>query len=554
VVLLFYRYKHSEQVSGIPLKVTTWDAFGYYMYLPAYFIYNDNTQYNWIPSIDSTYQILGSSFYQVQTIENGNKVCKYSGGVALMQLPWFIVGHTIAKNTNFKPDGFSAPYQYSIAFGVIVYCILALFILRKVLLRYYSDNVTSFTLLALILTTNAIQYISVDGGQSHAHLFPLYALILFASIKWHEKPSWLWACVIGFTIGLATVSRPTELIMMFIPLFWKANNKTELKQKIELIKTHKSQLIAVAFFAFIAALPQLVYWQHVTGFFFHTMGSKWYFLTPFFRVLFGFTNGWFVYTPITILFVIGLFMIKSKPFYRSVLVFCLANIWIVIAWSDWRYGGTYSTRALMQSYPVFALALGEVFRRISTNKKIRILALVILSGLVYLNLFQMKQYCNGVLHFRDMNYSYYKAIFLNMYPTPEQFSLMDNTDYLSEEIPKEFSLRIDSTFSQFSNKPFYAHELPKQIESCTWLKVQFKAKPNQALAPTFFKSTLGKNKYNQIRLHRAYARVNQWNDYAYYIELPERFSAKDITFELDSDHMFDGEITELWITGFSNKN
>ena len=43
VVLLHYRTQHSDLRSDIPLKVTTWDAFGYYMYLPSLFIYQDMT-------------------------------------------------------------------------------------------------------------------------------------------------------------------------------------------------------------------------------------------------------------------------------------------------------------------------------------------------------------------------------------------------------------------------------------------------------------------------------------------------------------------------------
>jgi hypothetical protein len=100
------------------------------------------------------------------------------------------------------------------------------------------------------------------------------------------------------------------------------------------------------------------------------MGSKWYFLFPFFRVLFGFENGWFVYTPITILFVLGFFFIKEYPFRKAVIAFCLLNIWIIISWSDWKYRGTYSTRALVQSYPVFAFPLTAIITKILSKNGI----------------------------------------------------------------------------------------------------------------------------------------------------------------------------------------
>jgi len=63
------------------------------------------------------------------------------------------------------------------------------------------------------------------------------------------------------------------------------------------------------------------------------------FLNPWFRVLFGPEKGWFLYTPISIMMLAGLFLIKKYPFQKSVITFCLLNIWIIIAWSDWRYWG-----------------------------------------------------------------------------------------------------------------------------------------------------------------------------------------------------------------------
>jgi hypothetical protein len=78
----------------------------------------------------------------------------------------------------------------------------------------------------------------------------------------------------------------------------------------------------------------LLYWKYASGHFIFDVGSKWYFLNPWFRVLFGFEKGWFVYTPITIFFVAGWWFMRNQPFKRSVVVFCTLNLWIIMAWSD----------------------------------------------------------------------------------------------------------------------------------------------------------------------------------------------------------------------------
>ena len=358
LVLLQYRLSYSGLDPKYNLKVTTWDALGYYMYLPSAFIYDDATQLKWFPDIDKKYQVSGGWVYQANIYKKTNKyVFKYLGGVAILEIPLFLTGHCIAKIFHYDADGFSAPYQYAIAFGVLLYCLLSIFLLRNILLKFFSDKTTAFTLLLIMLATNIIQYVAIDNAQSHGLIFPLYVLILYFTIKWHEKPKIRWACLIGYIIGIATISRPTEAIMLFIPLFWGTQTKESAREKWSLVKQYKKHIFYALFFTFLGVLPQLIYWQIATGFFVYDVGSKWTFLNPFFRVLFGWEKGWFIYTPVTIFFIVGMFYMKSYPFKKSVLWFCLLNIYIIISWFDWRYGGSYSTRALSQSYPVFALPL-----------------------------------------------------------------------------------------------------------------------------------------------------------------------------------------------------
>ena len=189
------------------LKVTTWDALGYYFYLPALFIYNDISELRWFPEIDRKYAVSGGTLYQANRQEDGagKYVGKYLGGVAIMQLPVFAAGHFIAKATGYPADGFSAPYQYAIAWGALLYCFLALLLLRSVLLLYFSDGTTALTIILLCLASNFIQYAAIDGGMSHAYIFALYALILWLTIKWHKHPAKITAAAIGYTIGLATI-------------------------------------------------------------------------------------------------------------------------------------------------------------------------------------------------------------------------------------------------------------------------------------------------------------------------------------------------------------
>jgi hypothetical protein len=314
-----------------------------------------------------------------------------------MQSPFFLMGHVYAKISKDEQDGFSPPYQWAIALSALFYGICGLFLLRKVLLFYFNDTVIAITLLLLFLATNIIQYISIDGPMSHSYIFFLYTLILYATHKWHNKPSIKWASVIGFTIGLATICRPTELIIFFIPLLWNTQNKETSKAKWTLVKENKTQLIYLVAFGFITILPQIIYWKVVTGSFIYDVGSKWDFVNPHWRVLIGLEKGCFIYTPITIFFIAGMFFIKQFPFRKSVIVFCILNIWIVIAWHDWKYGASYSCRALVQSYPLFALPFTAFIDKIRLSKGFYIFCLFGLY-LIVLNYYQLSLYNKTILN------------------------------------------------------------------------------------------------------------------------------------------------------------
>ncbi len=413
VVLLWTRFEYSEVRGWSPMKVTTWDALAYYGYLPSVFIYHDIERMDWIEPIDSAYQVVGTGgLYQMLPAENGNRVDKVMIGVAAMELPFFFLGHIAAGALNFPQDGFSLPYQWAIAFAPLMYCILALFLLRRVLLRWFSDRTVSLVLLLSILATNAIQYISVDNAQTHGFLFALYVLVIWATVKWHEEPKPKWATLIGATIALATFTRPTELIMLFIPLLWTTQTKELAKEKWALVRAHRTQVIWALGAALLIGFPQLLYWKIVTGSWVYELGSKWDFLNPHFRVLFGWEKGWFIYTPITVFFVAGLFFLRDRPWAKSVLVFSLLNLWIIIAWHDWRYGGSYSARAMVQSYPVWALAFAALVERaLATRWRWPLIA--VCSYLLFVNLFQIRQYNNQVILYDGMTREAYLSIYLH---------------------------------------------------------------------------------------------------------------------------------------------
>jgi len=176
---------------------------------------------------------------------------------------------------------------------------------------------------------------------------------------------------------------------------------------------------------------------------------------------------------------------KGKPFRKAILTFCLLNIWIIISWSDWRYGASYSTRALTQSYPVFALALGAVLERIFATKW-KFPFLFLGAYLIVVNLFQIKQYNALVLHYNDMNFKYYSAIYLDPAPSPLDYSLLD-TDELAPANSAFEKVVLNDSISTISLGPWEGKLLAiYENPTFEWLVSDFSLVAERGLEQSFY--------------------------------------------------------------------
>ena len=543
IMRLFYSPLNSKEV-----KPTTFDALGYYIYLPALFVYEDVRDLAWFSDIDKSYKVSGGQFYQADKIENGNYVAKYYGGVAFMTSPFFLGGHLLAPKLGYPQDGFSAPYQWSIAIASLFYSIMALILLSSLLKLYYSDEVSAIILLLTVLATNIPQYMVVDCGQTHSYLFFLYVSILYLSHLWHRGPTLLLSFLIGANIGLATFVRPTEIVMILIPLLWKFEKSIKPKSKIDYFKLNPKHILVSILGGFLLLLPQIIYWQYTAGTFIYDVGSKWVFLNPFFRVLFGFEKGWFIYTPVTIFFITSLYHARDKVFAKSAIWFSLINIWIIISWFDWRYGGSYSTRALSQSYPVFALCLGAL---ISHFKSMRIRSIIyVVSGyLILVNLIQLYQYNETIIHYDHMNRAYYQKIYLDLNPDAIEYSLLDTDDWNStnqnewEFIREKRTVHTDTILKI----PNINHSEISVLKTLTVLEVGHAIWDGQIVCS--FSQYGEVIKQQKIRLNRPKAKAFEENSYGLFSHVPEECQTCLYEVSIESDSEADIRCEQIEVYG-----
>ena len=407
--------------SFLPINALSWDVFGYYLYLPATFIYHDLG----LKDVSIIHEIIEkynntATFYQAIRLPSGDWVMRYTMGMAVLYSPAFFVGHIVAGMFGFATDGFSEPYQYAVLVESIIITIFGLIFMRKLLLEFFRDRITAAILLVLVLGTNFLYHNGFFAANlmNHNYLFLLYAMLLLFTFRWHKTYQVKYMVLIGVVVGLIVLSRPPELICILIPVLWGIKNKTSLKEKLSILQKYKFQIVLGGVIAFAIGFAQLAYYKIFTGsFLFYTYGADpgvgFDFLAPpTLPFLFGFRKGWLIYTPILIFAIIGFYYLykRNKPIFYSLFIFFVINLYIVSSWLT--HGASFSQKNMIQSFAILAIPLGYLFTYLREQRRfVKFSFISIFVLLILLNLFQTWQILFGVLHPSRMTRAYYFAIF-----------------------------------------------------------------------------------------------------------------------------------------------
>ena len=92
LILTVYR------IANVNKSEISWDVLGYYLPLPAVFIYHDPmlTHTDWLKKINDEKQLAGT-LYMVSTTDKGEPMYFFLFGMALFYLPFFWIGQFFAS-------------------------------------------------------------------------------------------------------------------------------------------------------------------------------------------------------------------------------------------------------------------------------------------------------------------------------------------------------------------------------------------------------------------------------------------------------------------------
>lgn len=402
-----------------PLEVFDNDQGGYYVYLPSVLLYQDAGRADSLQSVLQTYRPGPRPYMGLLTLPNGNTISKYPLGVALAELPWFAGAHTWARLRGQPTDGFSRPYQQAIMLAGLFHGLLGLWLLRKLLRRYFpaDDGVVAWALACIGLGTNWFTYASYESPMAHSLLFLWHVGIVWATGAWYETGRPRWASALALLLGLAVLARPSEAVYLLVPIGWGLATQGGVPGLGQWLLARWQQVLLAVGIGLAVVMWQPVFWHAVSGHWWLDtyQGEGFDFAHPHvLEGLFSFKKGWLLYTPLAGVALLGAFALPARlrGAAGALLLTVPVLLYVTFSWREWWYGGSFGARPLISLYPLLGLGLAAlVAASAAWTKPARVaLRAVLVLGIV-LNLWQTYQYAAGVIHWDSMTADRYRRAF-----------------------------------------------------------------------------------------------------------------------------------------------
>lgn len=377
--------------------------------------------------------LLSDSTYDIQYAHNltdeGVAVFKMPPGVAMLQLPFFLVAHGVALATDQPVDGYSNTYQLAIRFAGIFYFILALIFLRIVLRKRFDEAAVNLTIAVLALGSNLYYYAFLESGMSHVYTFFLFSTLIWIFNK--EKIRTQDALLIGTIAGMLFLVRNSNVfLLLYFPLlqFVGKSVKSNFFIQPRLIIAAAIPVIALVFLQ-IGYLHWATNQWMISAYF----GERFFWTQPeVHKFLFSFKKGWFVYSPLMILVLPGLWLMfrKREGEMLPLLITLIMSVYVFSAWWCWWYGGSFGMRAMIDLYALLSLPIAHLMQWIIRQSfRIRQFAFRIILFGTMLNVFQTYQYQHAIIHWDGMSAKLYKAHFFKI-RTSQIYPGLDAPDYV----------------------------------------------------------------------------------------------------------------------------
>ena len=424
------------------------DASGYYAYLPFVFIYNADASAIPINAADS----VGNGF----SVDSQAKKFKdkYTCGVALMQLPFFICVNASQILSGIENiSGFEPAFYWVIYLAALFYGVLGFFFLYNFLSKFYEVRICMVIVLSVFLGTPVYYYLADSSGMSHIYSFFLISAFLLLTTKVLEGYSIKWLIIWAFVLGLILLIRPTNLLLVFAILAYIIGLMGKGLKGLKVWFKFSSVLVVITVI-FLIWLPQLAYWHYLTGIWWHySYGNESFSnLTKpkVLHFLFAPENGLLIYTPWILFAVSGSFITLRLGRYNFIIPVILGlAVYLYASWHQYYFGCGFGSRNFVEYTPLLALPAAGLLNYLRLrNIFYRVVTYFFLVLVCWVNLSLTRNYgkCfGGNFHWDWDQYRYYLLSNPNRMTIDFEKTVTSGVDQLQAHSGKHSVLIADST-------------------------------------------------------------------------------------------------------------
>lgn len=371
-----------------------------------------------------------------QNIETGEYTVVYPPGTAIFNLPGQFIANLFENDSaTIYTDYFKATNGHTLAEGfafLITANIVGL--LTLVLLYKTLKSLTNDKKIAVISTTisyiasYAIWYVMLSPSFTHTYELFGVTLATYGIVKYelmsktreidNKKILSKYAMLSGIGIGIATLCRPVlgvfgigivlyYFFQLIKSIIFDLKTSTKIVENKELsgdlrneesrIKTMLNRYKPFVFFI-LGGIPSaiLLFWYNYVSYgkliasgYNESRGETFQFEEwNGLKILFSFERGWFIYSPVFFLGVIGLIFLWRKSKFLS--IYSLTSIFSLVLiygfWPAWWAGGSYGHRFMIPAMPFAALGLGYLLKYIKDKNTIIGLKIIVKTKIININL------------------------------------------------------------------------------------------------------------------------------------------------------------------------
>ena len=346
-------------------------------------------------------------------------------GPAILWSPFLLIAQLSVKasqifGSHVSADGFSSPYRIAMALGTAFYGFLGIWFSFLLAKKYCGEKWAFLAALGIWFASSLPVYMYFNPSWAHAHSAFAVSLFLWYWDRARAARTWAQWLILGVIAGLMMDVYYVNAALLIVPLmeslagFWDRLKAGEIERIKQLFICNVIFVITIL----IALAPTFITKKIIYGSFLNLgYTERWFWKSPaFLKVCFSAEHGLFSWTPILILSVAGLVLLRRYD--RDLSLFLtggfLLYLYTIGCYQNWDGISSFGNRFFVSLTPIFVLGLAAFFDwlgRAWQEHRAALFASIVTAALIAWNLGLIFQWgthlipARGPISWRDAAYN-----------------------------------------------------------------------------------------------------------------------------------------------------